>query len=62
MLDIREMNTVIEEVAPGAARVLPRSTWRDILLPIVVAVLLLTAIVAIAMAISAFGADPMTGT
>jgi len=56
------MNTVIEEVAPGAARVLPRSTWRDILLPIVVAVLLLTAIVAIAMAISAFGADPMTGT
>jgi hypothetical protein len=56
------MAAVIEEIATEAPRALPRSAWRDIAFPILIALLLLIAVVAVALATNAFGADPMAGT
>jgi hypothetical protein len=56
------MTTVSADIAAETPRALPRSTWRDVVFPVLIAVLLLTAVVAIAFAITGFAADPMAGT
>lgn len=56
------MAAVADEIETEAPRALPRATWRDIAFPLLIALLLLIAVVAIALATNAFAADPMAGT